>query len=62
MKFIGKLLQVAALIILPLSMFLQLGGALTREFGVSDMVKMLICGIALFYVGRLLEGYATKSS
>lgn len=61
MKSIGKSLQVAALIILPLAMFLQLGGALTREFGVSDMVKMLICGIAIFYVGRLVEGYATKS-
>jgi len=46
---------------LPLAMFLQLGGALTRDFGVSDMVKMLICGIAIFYVGRLLEGYGAKS-
>ena len=62
MRTVGKTLQIVALIILPLSMFLQLNGGLTRVFGVSDMVKMLICGILLFFIGRLVEGYASRGS
>lgn len=58
MRAFGKLLQVMALILLPLSMFMEMSGGLGRRFGVSDMVVMLVFGIAAFCVGRFVEGYA----
>jgi hypothetical protein len=58
MKALGKLMQVGALIVLPLSMVLELTKFLGRDFGVSDMVLMLLFGFALFWAGRLVEGYA----
>ena len=60
MKALGKLLQFGGLVLLPLSMFMELNGGLGRPFGVSDMVIMLIFGIAAFYAGRIVEGYATS--
>lgn len=60
MKSFGKLLQVMALILLPLSMFMEMTGGLGRRFGVSDMVVMLVFGIAAFCVGRFVEGYARE--
>ena len=58
MRAFGKLLQVMALILLPFSMFMEMSGGLGRRFGVSDMVVMLVFGIAAFCVGRFVEGYA----
>jgi TctA family transporter len=60
MKAFGKLLQLGGLILLPLSMFMEATGGLGRSFGVSDMVIMLVFGFAAFYVGRIVEGYATN--
>lgn len=54
------MLQIAGLVVLPLSMILELTGGLTRAFGVSDMVKMLVAGTAMFCIGRLIEGYGTR--
>jgi hypothetical protein len=58
MKALGRGLQLLGLILLPLSMFMEITGALGRSFGVSDMVIMLVFGAAAFYAGRLVEGYA----
>ncbi|HND52675.1 MAG TPA: hypothetical protein PLV92_09775 [Pirellulaceae bacterium] len=55
MQILGRALQITALITLPLSMILELSGALGRRFGVSDMVVMLGYGIVAFLLGRALE-------
>lgn len=59
MKAFGKLLQVIALTLLPLSIVMELTGGLGRSFGVADMLVMLVFGIAAFCVGRVVEGYAS---
>ena len=43
---------------MPLSMVLELSKLLGRDFGVSDMVIMLVAGTAAFLMGRIIEGYA----
>ena len=58
MRFIGRALQLFGLIVLPLSMVLELSKLLGRDFGVSDMVIMLVAGAAAFLMGRIIEGYA----
>jgi len=57
----GRLLQLVALVILPASMLLQLTNLLGRQLYVSEMVIMLVFGIASFSVGRIIEGYAARS-
>ena len=59
MRSLGKALQVFALALLPLSMLMEATDLLGRGIGVSDMVIMLVAGVAAFMLGRLLEGYAT---
>jgi hypothetical protein len=51
------MLQFAALALLPLAMFMELSGTL-GEHGLSEMLKFMVFGIALFYTGRLLQGYS----
>jgi len=57
MKAIGQFLQFAGLLILPAAMCLELSGMLGRK-GVSEMVILLIFGVAAFGVGRIVEGYS----
>jgi hypothetical protein len=59
LRQIGKLMQVAALVLLPVSMLMQITAAM-RANSVSVMLLMLLFGIALFSVGRLVEGLASK--
>lgn len=61
MRVIGKNMQVLGLILLPLGMVLDLlgGNDHLRPFGVSQMVFMLGFGAALFFMGRIIEGYST---
>ena len=59
MKSFGKSLQVLGLMILPAAMMLELSGALGRR-GVSEMVIMLVFGLAAFCAGRVVEGYASN--
>lgn len=61
MKVIGKKMQVLGLVLLPLGMVLDLlgGSDPLRPFGVSQMVFMLGFGVALFFLGRIIEGYST---
>jgi len=58
MKFLGKMLQLFGLIILPLSIVMQLSDLLGRKINLSQMVFMLVAGVTAFYLGRLIEGYA----
>ena len=61
MKPIGRFLQYVGLFLLPLSMLLELTDSLGRNFGVSQMVIMLIFGFCAFQLGRYLEGHALRS-
>lgn len=58
MRIFGRTLQLLGLTILPLAMVLELSKLLGRDFGVSDMVIMLVAGTAAFLMGRIIEGYA----
>ncbi|MCA9204228.1 MAG: hypothetical protein R3C99_23490 [Pirellulaceae bacterium] len=58
MKAIGRFMQLIGLIVLPLSMFLEITGGLDRSIGLSEMVIMLVFGIAIFGAGRMVEGYS----
>ncbi|MEY4176749.1 MAG: hypothetical protein RLY70_323 [Planctomycetota bacterium] len=62
MRTFGRLLQQAALVILPLAMLMELTDALGRDVGVSDMVIMLVFGVIAFVLGRTLEGFANRGS
>jgi hypothetical protein len=57
---IGKLLQVVGLVILPLAMVMQLTGGIRAPAGevtVSAMLLLMVLGAALFWLGRVVEGY-----
>jgi hypothetical protein len=63
MRTIGKLLQVAGLVILPFSMVMQVTGGLrapTGNVSVSVMLLLMVFGVVLFSLGRVVEGYAGK--
>ena len=54
----GRLLQLIGLITLPVFIVLELTGSLSRDSGVADLLLAMVFGLALFYVGRIVEGYA----
>jgi len=58
MRSLGKALQMFALVVLPLAMLMEATDMLGRRTGVSDMVVMMVAGVAAFVLGRLIEGYA----
>lgn len=60
MRKFGRILQVASLALLPLSFPLQITGWLGSS--VSPMLLMMIAAFCLFYIGRMLEGYAGDPS
>ena len=60
MRLIGRVLQILGLILLPLALILQLFKDFGFPFTVRDMLLTLIFGAAIFYLGRLLEGYARR--
>jgi hypothetical protein len=57
---IGKLLQVAGLVLLPLGIYLELSESLGRSGGLSQMLIIFVAGVAMFSIGRLLEGHARQ--
>jgi hypothetical protein len=54
---LGKSLQVIAMTLLPISIFLEMSKTLGRNFFVADLLLMMIFGIILFFTGRMFEGY-----
>lgn len=56
LQTLGKLMQVASLILLPASMLMELTAEM-RAHSLSVMLLLLIFSIALFGVGRMLEGF-----
>jgi hypothetical protein len=53
-------MQVAGMVILPVAMLMQLTGGLraqTGSFTVSAMLIMMVAGVAIFLLGRIVEGY-----
>ncbi len=60
MIFLGRLLQISALILLPVAILMELTDILGRPFGVSDMLVMLVFGTCAFGIGRILEGYGRR--
>ena len=61
LRSFGKFLQLAALVILPVAMVIQLTRemrATTEVTNLSVMLIFLVFGAALFGLGRIIEGYA----
>lgn len=56
MRKFGRILQIAALSLLPLSVPLQITGWLGSSL--SPMLLMMVAAFIMFYIGRLVEGYA----
>jgi hypothetical protein len=54
MKRLGRSLQLVALIGLPAVIPLQLFYAIDTRF----MIGLMVGAICLFYIGRMIEGYA----
>jgi hypothetical protein len=63
LRSLGKFMQLAGMIVLPVAMLLQLSSgqgmrAPTGSFSVSAMLILMVFGIALFVLGRYIEAYA----
>lgn len=58
MRSIGRLMQLAGLVLLPAAMLIEMTDAMGPSFGTRDMLIMLVFGAVIFYLGRLVEGYA----
>jgi hypothetical protein len=54
MRQFGRNLQRLGLFVPPVGMGLQLAGAITLR----QMLAMLIAAVALFLIGRIVEGYS----
>ncbi|HVX16003.1 MAG TPA: hypothetical protein VHC22_32765 [Pirellulales bacterium] len=54
---IARTMQVASLMLLPLSMMLQIAHRLT----VGQMLIVMVAGFCLFWIGRIVEGYYPQS-
>ena len=73
-RIVGKLMQIAGLIILPAAIILQLifddpdtnesrlerTGQDVFGVGVVGLLGAMIFGICVFYLGRMVEGYVGK--
>lgn len=57
-RTIGKAMQVFALMLLPAAMVMQVTTAM-RASSLSVMLLMMLFGIALFGLGRIVEGYGS---
>jgi hypothetical protein len=59
MRTLGKLLQIAGLVILPVACLIELSsGSMGRSGGLATMLILMVFGAAAFALGRLVEGYA----
>ena len=56
MKAIGRLLQIAGLIVPPLTILAQLGGSISA----GQMLMFLVAAACAFGIGRIVEGYSAS--
>ena len=56
MARLGRALQVLGLVLPPLSIVLQLQSVIT----LGQMLTILVVAVSAFWLGRIMEGYATK--
>jgi hypothetical protein len=65
MRTLGKLMQIAGLVVLPFAMMMQLTAGVRAPTGggftVSAMLVMTVLGVGLFSIGRIIEGYAGRA-
>jgi hypothetical protein len=54
MRLLGRVLQQLALLALPLTIPLQLAGVIDLR----QMLAFMAAAVCLFYIGRIVEGYA----
>jgi len=59
MKSIGRTMQLIALFVLPLAIFMELANVHERR-GVAGMLIMAVFGGCLFYLGRMVESYGRR--
>jgi hypothetical protein len=53
-QIIGRLLQIAGLVLPGLAIVMQI----TELVSVGKMLVMAVASFAMFYIGRILEGYS----
>lgn len=58
MQTVGRLLQIVGLVLLPGAMVVQLAGGIRP----AQLLIALVFGAAVFYLGRVIEGYARRES
>jgi hypothetical protein len=61
LRSLGKFMQLAGMIVLPVAMLLQLTSGMrapTGSFSVSAMLILMVFGVVLFVLGRYIEAYA----
>lgn len=56
MHAIGRIMQLAGLIVPPLSILAQLNGAIS----VGQMLLFLVAAVCAFWIGRIVEGYGAR--
>lgn len=62
MRTLGKLLQVAGLVLLPVACLQELStGSIGRSSGLATMLLLMVFGALAFGLGRLMEGFAGRS-
>jgi hypothetical protein len=54
MRSVGKAMQLMALTLAPIALFLQLA----RRISVAQLLLMGLGLLCLFYIGRIIEGYS----
>lgn len=59
MKKLGRSLQFFAMVLLPFGMYMELSGSLGQPyvFGVNNLLVVMCFGVAMFALGRIIEGY-----
>jgi hypothetical protein len=63
MRTIGKGLQIIGLVLLPVACLTDLSaGTMGRSSGLATMLILMVFGALVFGLGRLVEGYAGRSS
>ena len=63
MRSVGRLLQHLGLFLPPIAILLQLAPGNARDgtaISLGQMLMLLVAAVCLFFIGRILEGHATK--